>query len=69
MCRTNDHYKAGTKALFKVSDCDLQREYNIKPLVRGRNRTYFLQAEEGYWDYAPGGMDRITGKNLSDPSQ
>ncbi|KAK7486237.1 hypothetical protein BaRGS_00022560, partial [Batillaria attramentaria] len=68
VCRTNDHYAAGTKALFNVRDCGLKRDYSLVPRERGRNRTYYLQAEEEYWDYAPTGEDKVNGGNLSDPS-
>ncbi|KAK7110957.1 hephaestin-like protein [Littorina saxatilis] len=67
VCQTNDHYNAGAKALFSVSDCGLRRDYSIQFARGSQSRTFFLQAEEEMWDYAPSGMDKISGMNLSDP--
>lgn len=69
VCQTNDHYNAGAKALFSVSDCGLRRDYSIQFARGSQSRTFFLQAEEEMWDYAPSGMDKISGMNLSDPDQ
>lgn len=65
VCQTSEHYRAGAKELFHVNDCGMRRDYNINP-THGQNRTYFLQAEEENWNFAPTGMDWITGNNLSD---
>ncbi|KAL8587047.1 hypothetical protein ACOMHN_023437 [Nucella lapillus] len=65
--QTSEHYNAGMKALFRVSQCGLRRDYSIQP-TGGQNRTYFLQAEEELWDYAPSGINMVSGKNLSDPN-
>jgi len=38
----------------------------IVPAV-AQDRTYYIAADEVMWNYAPGGMDRITGKPLPKP--
>lgn len=35
---------------------------NAQESVTGVTRTYFIAAEEVVWDYAPTGMNRITGR-------
>ncbi|GAB1602789.1 hephaestin-like protein [Argonauta hians] len=63
-CVTNDHFNAGTKAMYKVEKCGRKEEVKQKD---GKVRQYFIQAEEIEWDYAPGHIDHIYGKSLNDP--
>ncbi|XP_025095314.1 hephaestin-like protein [Pomacea canaliculata] len=70
VCRTNSHYTAGSIALYNVSDhCGLTREYNMGPndVFNRPRRVYYIQAEEEFWDYAPFGVDNITGTPFSNP--
>ncbi|XP_076461304.1 hephaestin-like protein isoform X2 [Babylonia areolata] len=64
--QTTEQYQAGAKALFNVNNCGLRRDYSINP-THGKNRTYFLQAEEELWDFAPTGSNWISGGNLTNP--
>ena len=66
LCRTNNHFRAGEKELFNVTQCGLKQDFTIQFPRLGKNRTYYIQAEEEYWDYAPSGMDLIAGQNLSE---
>ena len=69
MCRTNNHFTAGEKALFSVKQCGLKQDYSVQFVQKPANRTFYIQAEEELWNYAPGGMDQISGHNLSDKDQ
>ncbi|HEV2879563.1 MAG TPA: hypothetical protein VGW96_08225, partial [Candidatus Eremiobacteraceae bacterium] len=36
----------------------------LSATASAQDRTYYIAADEVIWNYAPGGMDRITGKPL-----
>ncbi|XP_014771914.1 hephaestin-like protein [Octopus bimaculoides] len=63
-CVTNDHFNAGTKAMYKVERCG--RKQNIE-MKENKVREYFIQAEEVEWDYAPGHKDLVYNTSLDDP--
>ena len=69
VCQNNDHYNGGAKALFNVSQCGLQRDHTIEFAREAVERTYYIQAEEEFWDYAPSGVDLISGQDLADTDQ
>lgn len=56
-------WPAGMAALYEVRPCSRQAE---APSLEGRVRKYFIAAKDVQWDYAPSGLDRLTGKQLSD---
>lgn len=64
-CQTNDHYNAGTKALYHVKKCGSSIAHESIP---GENRTYFIAANEIEWEYAEGHKDLIRGGSLDDPN-
>ena len=45
-------------SLLVLAGCFAQSETGTSP----RTRTYYIAADEVVWDYAPSGMDRITGE-------
>ena len=69
VCRTNSDFEAGEKELFNVNQCGLKQDVTIEFPRGGVQRTYYIQAEEELWDYAPSGMDLIAGRSLSDPDR
>uniref|UniRef100_A0A8C3P1A9 ferroxidase n=1 Tax=Cyanoderma ruficeps TaxID=181631 RepID=A0A8C3P1A9_9PASS len=62
-CQVNDHIQAGMGALYEVRPCSRQA---AAPSLDGRVRKYFIAAKEVQWDYGPSGLNRISGKQLSD---
>lgn len=50
-------------ALYEVRPCSRQAP---APALEGRVRKYFIAAKEVQWDYGPSGLDRISGKQLSE---
>ena len=69
MCRTNNHFNNGMKELFNVSECGLNRDFTVEFQRGGKQRVYYIQAEEKLWDYAPSGLDRISGVPLAQPGK
>ena len=63
-CLVNHHYMSGMTALFNVTSCPGKTAPEIEP-VQGKTRKYFIGAEETVWDYAPSGMDKFNGGNLT----
>ncbi|XP_066512429.1 ferroxidase HEPHL1-like isoform X1 [Hoplias malabaricus] len=61
-CQVNDHMQAGMQAFYEVSLCGSKAAATESP---GRERHYFIAAEEQLWDYAPSGKDVFTGKFLT----
>ena len=51
----------GGLALLAASSAGLQPQQN-PPTASGAVRTYYIAAEETEWDYAPLGVDMMTGK-------
>ncbi|XP_014372908.1 hephaestin-like protein 1 [Alligator sinensis] len=61
-CQVNDHLQAGMEGLYNVQTCNK----NIsQPSLSGRERRYFIAAEEVLWDYGPEGYDKFTGQGLN----
>ncbi|XP_072029142.1 hephaestin-like protein [Amphiura filiformis] len=61
-CMTGDHFVEGMKALYSVdSDCE---EIPEEPLT---NRTYYIAAVEGFWEFCPNKIDPITNRSLLEP--
>ncbi|RMC20366.1 hypothetical protein DUI87_01215 [Hirundo rustica rustica] len=54
---------AGMEALYEVRPCSRQA---VSPSLDGRVRKYYIAAKEVQWDYGPSGLNRISGKQLSD---
>lgn len=67
-CLVNDHYSAGMSALFNVSNCP-QKSFTENKNLDGVTRKYFITAEEVIWDYAPSGLDKFNGGNLTDQNR
>ncbi|XP_067851102.1 ceruloplasmin [Heptranchias perlo] len=61
-CQVNDHIEAGMQALFKVVDYGKEPK---KITSSGRERRYYIAAEEVIWDYGPTGVDQFTAKPLA----
>ena len=71
-CHVNDHIDAGMVAMYHVdprgsagdvstaadSGDDAVASVVLAPTPGGRQRTYYLAAEDVEWDYAPSGRDR-----------
>ncbi|KAI4893109.1 hypothetical protein NFI96_020634, partial [Prochilodus magdalenae] len=62
-CQVNDHMKAaGMQAFYQVSVC----ENKTAPTApQGRERHYYIAAEEQIWNYAPSGKNLMTDKSLT----
>lgn len=65
VCKTNDHFNAGTKALYHVNKCG---RLTAHERMTGNNRTYYIAAEEIEWEYAKGHHDFVRGGSLDDPN-
>ncbi|XP_032887757.1 ceruloplasmin [Amblyraja radiata] len=63
-CQVNDHVEAGMQALFEVVDYEKKTK---KPASKGKERQYYIAAEEIVWDYGPSGIDQFTAKPLDNP--
>lgn len=66
VCKTNDHFNAGTKALYHVNKCG---RLTAHERMTGNNRTYYIAAEEIEWEYAKGHHDFVRGGSLDDPNK
>lgn len=64
VCRTNDHFNAGTKALYHVNKCGQNTAEERMP---GKKRTYFIASKEIEWEYAKEHKDWVKGGSLDDP--
>uniref|UniRef100_A0A8C7EGX0 Ceruloplasmin n=1 Tax=Nothoprocta perdicaria TaxID=30464 RepID=A0A8C7EGX0_NOTPE len=62
-CQVNDHIQAGMAALYEVRPCSRQA---AKSTLKGRVRKYYIAAKEVQWDYGPSGLDRSSGKQLTE---
>ncbi|XP_072897676.1 ceruloplasmin [Hemitrygon akajei] len=60
-CQVNDHIEAGMQALFEVLDYEKKAK---KDTSKGKERKYYIAAEEIIWDYGPSGVDQFTAKPL-----
>ncbi|XP_067656246.1 hephaestin-like protein [Haliotis asinina] len=59
VCRTNDHYTAGTKAIYNVMRCGEAADPDTSLPVEGQVVRKFIQVMEILWDYVPQGRDAI----------
>ncbi|XP_078513094.1 ferroxidase HEPHL1 isoform X2 [Lissotriton helveticus] len=65
-CQVNDHIQAGMQALYNVESCS---DKLSTPPLTGRERKYFIAAENVLWNYGPEGIDRFTGEALNTTSR
>ncbi|XP_052471931.1 ferroxidase HEPHL1 isoform X1 [Carassius gibelio] len=63
-CQVNDHVQAGMQSFYEVSACGSTASVTLAP---GKERPFYIAAEEMFWDYAPSGMNYMTNKPLSEP--
>ncbi|XP_071089861.1 hephaestin-like protein [Haliotis cracherodii] len=59
VCRTNDHYTAGTKAIYNVMRCGDAADPHTSLPLGGQVVRKFIQVMEIPWDYIPEGKDLI----------
>jgi hephaestin len=52
------------RALYASAACAIVVLTVSTPASAGRERTYYIAADEVVWNYVPGGFNRITGKKL-----
>ncbi|KAL2096234.1 hypothetical protein ACEWY4_008382 [Coilia grayii] len=64
-CLVNDHLRAGPQAFYEVTACPSKTA--ITMATSGRERHYYISAEEEEWDYGPLGYNNFTGKPLTEP--
>ncbi|XP_072028297.1 hephaestin-like protein [Amphiura filiformis] len=65
-CMTGAHFVEGMRALYSViSSCAKEAEEDVSITD---DRTYYIAAEEIYWDYASVKIDPITNQSLLDPN-
>ncbi|KAI2656580.1 Ferroxidase HEPHL1 [Labeo rohita] len=63
-CQVNDHVQAGMQSFYEVSACGSSASPTETP---GKERHFYIAAEEMIWDYAPSGMNYMTNENLIKP--
>uniref|UniRef100_A0A672MA75 ferroxidase n=1 Tax=Sinocyclocheilus grahami TaxID=75366 RepID=A0A672MA75_SINGR len=63
-CQVNDHVEAGMQSFYEVSACGSSVSPTEAP---GKERHFYIAAEEMDWDYAPSGMNYMTNKSLTEP--
>uniref|UniRef100_A0A8C1ULQ4 ferroxidase n=1 Tax=Cyprinus carpio TaxID=7962 RepID=A0A8C1ULQ4_CYPCA len=63
-CQVNDHVQAGMQSFYEVSACGSSVSSTEAP---GKERHFYIAAEEMVWDYAPSGMNYMTNKSLTEP--
>ncbi|RXN06051.1 hephaestin 1 [Labeo rohita] len=60
-CQVNDHVQAGMQSFYEVSACGSSASPTETP---GKERHFYIAAEEMIWDYAPSGMNYMTNESL-----
>uniref|UniRef100_A0A671M1V1 ferroxidase n=1 Tax=Sinocyclocheilus anshuiensis TaxID=1608454 RepID=A0A671M1V1_9TELE len=63
-CQVNDHVEAGMQSFYEVSACGSSVSPTEAP---GKERHFYIAAEEMDWDYAHSGMNYMTNKSLTEP--
>ncbi|XP_048838045.1 ferroxidase HEPHL1-like isoform X2 [Brienomyrus brachyistius] len=63
-CEVNDHIEAGMQAFYNVLSCG-KDDHQVPP--SGRERQYFIAAEEILWDYGPLNINPFLNLSLNDP--
>ncbi|KAK2881551.1 hypothetical protein Q8A67_018819 [Cirrhinus molitorella] len=63
-CQVNDHVQAGMQSFYEVLACGSSVSPTEAP---GKERRFYIAAEEMVWDYAPSGMNYMTNANLTQP--
>uniref|UniRef100_A0A673H082 ferroxidase n=1 Tax=Sinocyclocheilus rhinocerous TaxID=307959 RepID=A0A673H082_9TELE len=63
-CQVNDHVQAGMQVFYEVSACGSTASATEAP---GKERRFYIAAEEMVWDYASSGMNYMTNKPLTEP--
>uniref|UniRef100_A0A8C4QM48 Plastocyanin-like domain-containing protein n=1 Tax=Eptatretus burgeri TaxID=7764 RepID=A0A8C4QM48_EPTBU len=64
-CNINDHILAGMQALYHVNNCGWK--VSAEPVGGGKQREYFIAAQEVIWNYGPGGINNFNGQPLDKP--
>ncbi|XP_043114841.1 hephaestin-like protein 1a [Puntigrus tetrazona] len=62
-CQVNDHVKAGMQSFYEVSACGNSAS---SAEASGKERHFYIAAEEVVWDYAPSGMNNMMNKPLTE---
>ena len=65
-CHNDEHFEKGMKAIYTVDDC--KNTGNTFYQESGVTRTYYIEAVERQWNYAPHTIHPLTGENYSDPN-
>ena len=52
-----------------MHESDSQTSQNVAPAPKGKTRTYYIAADEVQWDYAPSGINDITGEAFDDEAK
>ena len=64
-CHVHHHLMAGMTATYSVNVCPRPQSLQVLPMEpSGAIRRYYIAAVEIEWDYAPSGIDKITGETL-----
>ncbi|XP_061422642.1 ferroxidase HEPHL1-like [Lethenteron reissneri] len=64
-CDVNEHFEGGMQAAFNVLECEGTNQSVWHS--EGKERTFFIAAEEVDWDYGPSGVNNATGEDLTQP--
>lgn len=59
-------WAAGMQSFYDVSACGSSVSSTEAP---GKERHFYIAAEEMVWDYAPSGMNYMTNKSLTEPDR
>ncbi|RXN25752.1 hephaestin 1 [Labeo rohita] len=62
-CQVNDHVQAGMQSFYEVSACGSSASPTETP---GKERRFYIAAEEMIWDYAQSGMNYMTNASLTE---
>ncbi len=54
------------QSFYEVSACGSSVS---PPQAPGKERSFYIAAEEMEWDYAPSGMNYMTNKSLTEPER
>lgn len=65
-CQVNDHLAGGMQAIYEVKSCPAQAQETESSRI-GRERRYFIAAEEAMWNYAPTDTNQFTGQKIDHP--
>ncbi|OCT80945.1 ceruloplasmin isoform X1 [Xenopus laevis] len=66
-CQVNDHLAGGMQAIYEIRSCPAESQQQQSYSWRGRERHYYIAAEEVIWNYAPTDTNQFTGKKIDHP--